>query len=123
MSRFPVNHVRPGVTPSRLDADLIAELELEEHKSFDEIVRQIMGEVQTELALYKALEGYEDDYELTDSEGHGMEVEQDESGTGYETDQSRGEDEVVDQSENASKQESDTSTSHSGRAHIINSQN
>ena len=80
-----------------------------------------MAEAQTELAGYKVLEGYEDDYELTESEGHGMEVEQEESGTGYETDQRRGEDEVADEGVNASKQESDTSTSHSGRAHIISS--
>lgn len=73
-----------------------------------------MGEAQTELAGYKALEGYEDDYELSDSEGHGMEDEREGSGAGYETDQSRGENEFVDQIENASEQNSDASASHSG---------
>ena len=122
-SQRPKICIRPGITQSRLDMDLIAELELDEHKSFDEIVRQIIGGGQTELAVYKALEGCEEDYEPTDSDGLRMEDEKEESGTGYETDRCREESEMEDQSENASEQESEGSASHGRRAHVINSKN
>lgn len=84
--RTKVYRRRDGSTQSNLDKDLIAELELEERRSFEDIVRQVMREAHNELAIFEALEDYGEEKGLTDSEDLGISEVQETSDTGYESD-------------------------------------
>lgn len=80
--------LRPGGTGGRLEADLIAELELDEHKSFTELVHQIVTEAKHELAVFKALEDYSKSYDYAKSEELTRRGDTEGSETGYESDAS-----------------------------------
>jgi len=69
-----------------LDEDLIAELELEERESFEEIVRHVMNEARSELAVFQTLEEHGEDESLTDSEELEIQEVSEASDGGYESD-------------------------------------
>ena len=77
-----------------LDEDLLAELELDEQKSFEEMVKQVMREAQTELAVFEALEDCGRAGGITDSDVPPMEKVYETSDRGYESDWSWEEDDI-----------------------------
>jgi len=81
-------YLRLGSTGGRLEVDLIAELELDEHKSFTELVHQIVTEAKHKFANFKALEDYSKSYDYMEGEELKRKGDTEGSETGYESDAS-----------------------------------
>jgi len=73
-------------TQASLDEDLIAELELHEQKSFEELVRWVIKEAWSKLAVLGVLEIYRENNSLTESEEQKIQELWEGSDRGYESD-------------------------------------
>ncbi|RPA92244.1 hypothetical protein L873DRAFT_1847811 [Choiromyces venosus 120613-1] len=79
--RNPRVLINPAVVTSEMDDELVEELELENGKSFEEVVRQIVSEARSELAIFQALEDYGSSHDYRDSGGITSSDEMKERGT------------------------------------------